>query len=509
MKTKRLDSNINSTSARRLAHRSKGTENIPHPYALIAAMRNMGYTPPTALADLVDNCITAGAKKIAIRVCPPNDSKDLGYVSVEDDGTGMSSDKLFEAMRWGGKGPKCARSPEDLGRFGLGMKTASLSMGSVLTVATRHKRGSKLQVVRWDLEHVERKGWELLVGPDQQAESALNESLLSNANQIGTIVVISRLDRLSMRTTNSAYAERNEAETLRKVSRHLGMVFHQFLTEGVEIKLGSTPIIPWDPFETSDLKDKEQLGGGAEVRSYILPHHSRITKEQHNRLAGPLGWLTHQGFFVYRVRRLIAPGGWFRLFPMEEACRLARIKVDLPNTDDQGWSLNVMKSSVMPPSWAMADFQRIGEATRRHARAIFNFRGERQAPRETLEDSTFPKPFWNQIPTEESIRFRINRAHPIVQTLKLSLKDPALAESFLKTFEKLLPIDAILQDPRGSTNGAQVNLNEKDLDDMVLLVKRTVHFLLKQGHDLETAKGLVLSAEPFSFFRSHLESQID
>lgn len=468
----------------------------------------MGYTPPTALADLVDNSITATAQKIAIRVSPPRGVGDSGFVSVEDNGKGMPRDKLFEAMRWGGNGPDRSRQAQDLGRFGLGLKTASLSMGRVLTVATRHEKGAKLRVLRWDLAHVERAGWEILEGPDAHAMPAIEASSLSDPQRCGTIVVITQLDRLSIRSGHQAHAERNEATLFRKIASHLGMVFHRFIAEGVEIKLGATTIIPWDPFEGADLKDQEHLGEKVAVASFVLPHHSRITREQDSRLSGPLGWPAHQGFLVYRERRLIVPGGWLRLFPPEEACRLARIRVDLPNSVDDGWSLNVMKSSVVPPSWVMADLQRIGEATRRQARAVFNFRGERQAPAEAVEDPLAPKAFWNQIPTEDSIRFRINRAHPIVQALKQSLREPAAAEQFLKTFERLLPLDAILQDPKRTTNGAVTELQREDLRDMLALARKAIRVLKAQGHDQATAERIVLCAEPFAIHRAHLEPHL-
>ena len=468
-------------------------------------MRSMGYTPPTALADLVDNSITAGAKRIAIRISPPQNNLNCGYVSVEDDGCGMTKEKLFQAMRWGGDGPNRERKSDDLGRFGLGLKTASLSMGRVLTVATRSQSGGDLQVLRWDLAHVEKAGWELLEGADPQSISAINESLLADNKRCGTIVVVTQLDRLSIRSGQVVHSERNEADLIRKTGKHLGLVFHRFIEKGVKIRLGSTDIVSWDPFVGGDLKGREHLGESVTVSSYVLPHHTKVTHEENERLAGPLGWATHQGFLVYRALRLIVPGGWLRLFPTEEACRLARIKIDLQNSVDDGWGLNVIKSSVVPPSWLVAELKRIGEATRRDARTVFSFRGEKQAPREIVEDPHTPRAFWNQIPTEESVRFKINRAHPIIQALKQNLKEPSAAEQFLKTFERLLPLDAILQDPRRTTNGAVSELSDQDLKDLAALANKAYRVLIAQGHDHTTALNIILSAEPFSFNRSQIE----
>lgn len=485
-----------------------GTENPPHPFALIAAMRSIGYTVPTALADLVDNSITANSTKIRIRLAPPRSPDDSGHMIIEDNGKGMSSDRLQEAMRWGGNGPDQQRAAGDLGRFGLGMKTASLSMGRTMSVATRSKPNDSMVVLRWDLDHVSKVGWRTLVGADETAAQLISESALSDPMNCGTVVVVTNLDRLSVRSGVSAHIRINEASLLRKISEHLGLVFHRFIEGGLELKLGSGKIPAWDPFEGADFKDEETLGGEAKVASYVLPHHSRITEEQNDRAAGPLGWTAHQGFLIYRARRLLVPGGWLRLFSPEESCRLARIRVDLPNTLDDGWHLNVMKSSVVPPSWIMADLQRIGDATRREARALFNFRGERQAPSVSIEGDSSSQSFWNQIPTKEAVRFRINRSHPLVQALKQELGQPKAAESFLRTFERLLPLDAILQDPKRTTNGATEEPTKEEIQEMIKLTKKMVQTFRNRGHDHNSAVEIILSAEPFALHRNTLEPHL-
>ncbi len=487
----------------------QGTENPPHPSALVEAMRSIGYTPPTALADLVDNSITAGARNIGIRVAPPKSAASGGHVIVEDDGKGMNPVELAEAMRWGGDGPGKPRRPDDLGRFGLGMKTASISMGRRLTVASRCLAGGPLAVLRWDLDHVAQAGWRMQDGPDKDAEPLLGRSrLAASAKNTGTAVIVTHLDRLAVRSSLAANAERNEAALTRKISRHLGMVFHRFIAEGVNITLGASAISGWDPFEGGVRKDAETLGDKVEVASYVLPHHSKVATEQNERMAGPLGWGAHQGFLVYRGRRLIVPGGWLRLFAAEDNCRLARIRIDLPNALDGGWSLNVMKSSVVPPSWQLADLQRIGEATRRHAMAVFNFRGDRQAPAAVSYDDPAEKAFWNQVPTPDAVRFRINRAHPVVQTLKQSVRDPKTAEDFLRAFERLLPLEAILQDPKRTTNGAVHEPSADEIDGLADFARKAIKTLRAQGQPAEAAERIVLTAEPFVFHADEIRVRL-
>lgn len=475
-------------------------ENPPHPFALIEAMRSIGYTPATALADLVDNSVSAHATLVKIRVAPPTTEQAGGTATVEDNGNGMAPERLAEAMRWGGEGPNKVRSADDLGRFGLGMKTASISMGKKLTVATRAKPGAAIAILRWDLDHVTKYGWQMLDGPDQLAEPEIARSIIGQDPQAtGTTVVVSELDRLEVRSALQSQREKNQAALTRKIATHLGMVFHRFLENKKVIRLGESAISPWDPFESAAHLDTEQLADGVRVSSFVLPHHSNVLDDVYKRLSGPLGWTAHQGFFVYRADRLIVPGGWLRLVSPEESCKLARIKIDLPNTLDAGWKLNVMKSSLAPPSSQLAALERIGDATRRRAMAVYSFRGERQAPASASgveSNSTF---FWNQETASETVHFRINRNHPVVQTLKQSVKEPAIAEAFLRAFERLLPLEAILQDPKRTTNGAVPSNSPEDIQKLAKLAKMAVRVLRTQGHSHDDAIKLVLAADPFSW----------
>ena len=186
------------------------------------------------------------------------------------------------------------------------------------------------------------------------------------------------------------------------------------------------------------------------------------------------------------------------MFDTSESCRLARIKIDLKNDLDEKWDLDVIKSKVAPPSWLIADLQRIGEASRRESQAAFNFRGTRQAPNNENQADIERASFWHQLPSPNSVKFRINRAHPVIQSLKQSISEPALAEAFIKTFERLLPLDAILQDPKRTTNGAKEILTPQEIELNAELAKKAVNLLVAQGNSLEKATGLVLSVEPFA-----------
>jgi hypothetical protein len=158
----------------------------------------------------------------------------------------------------------------------------------------------------------------------------------------------------------------------------------------------------------------------------------------------------------------------------------------------------VIKSKVSPPSWLLADLQRIGEASRRESQAAFNFRGVRQAPRgESLADIEKAS-FWHQVPSSTSVKFLINRAHPVIQSLKQAIVEPELAEAFIKAFERLLPFDAILQDPKRTTNGAKDRLTLEEIVITAELAKKGINLLVSKGNILERSTTIVLSVEPFA-----------
>jgi hypothetical protein len=379
------------------------------------------------------------------------------------------------------------------------MKTASFSLGRTLTVASRSRPNASLNVLRWDLDEIAKsEKWTPQKGADSEVVQLLKQTQHgSNTELCGTAVVITKLDRLEVKSALASHARTNEMALLHSISAHLGMVFHQFLERGLTITLGPSKVIPWNPTFGGNTRDSESLGNEIKVTSYVMPHHSKLTVGDYERMAGPLGWQRHQGFLVYRSGRLIVPGGWLRLFRAEESCKLARMAIHLPNNVDESWSLNVMKSVVTPPSWLVADLRRIADATRRQAMEVFNFRGERQAPSVNGDESVLQRAFWIKTSDGNEVRFRINRAHPIVQTLMQSMRDTKHGQTFLAAFERLLPLDAILQDPKRTTNGSGTPPSEDELKALADLAGAAVRLLKTQGHDSASATSIILSTEPF------------
>ena len=329
----------------------------PRPSSLIESIRAIGYSLSTALADLVDNSIAAQAK--TIQIFSTLETSDL-KVGILDDGVGLTEDKLLEAMRLGSRSPLEERAQSDLGRFGLGLKTASFSQCRMLTVVTR--TNGTTASARWNLDHIAESGkWQVQV-PDDLTSIPWTEHLGSS----GTLVV---WEDLGLRTDNGD-SSRNTADFVRQMDEarsHLELVFHRYLSgepgrRSVSIQMNNRSLEPFDPFHS---RHPATIAGPEErirvadedvlVQAFTLPHHGKVTPSEWERYGGPEGYLRNQGFYVYRERRLIIHGTWFGLARQTELTKLARVRIDMPNTLDGAWKIDVKKASAqLPPAGTRA-----------------------------------------------------------------------------------------------------------------------------------------------------------
>ncbi len=474
----------------------------PRASALIESLRAFGYDLPTALADLVDNSIAAGARNIWLRF---EWAGDASMISVADDGHGMSSAELIEAMRLGTQGPQAARAPHDLGRFGLGLKTASLSQCRRLTVRTR--RAGEPPVTRcWDLDIVaSTDDWRLL----HSANTAAEPHFAQFAGQThGTIVLWQILDRLTrgQDTQNDRHQQRFLGR-IDGVRRHLGLVFHRRMTgpEAVRVFVNGRLVEPWDPFlehhpATHRLPaDPLRLDGvRVPVRAYVLPHVSRLSKAEHEAGGGPRGWLAHQGFYVYRRDRLLVAGDWLGFgWTKDEHLKLARIAIDLPNTLDHEWQINVTKSRATPPAALRDDLKRIAERTRAEAKNVYTHRGARlTAPAESSPNNRL----WLHFAKHDRLFYRINDEHPLVRRVLESAPDKPALRALLALIQESIPLQHIgvtaaekpgsQPEPFEGTPAAQVSDVLRELYRTFLLV----------GYGHEEAIQRISSHPPFDQF---------
>lgn len=460
----------------------------PDASALIESLRALGYTLEAAVADLVDNSIAAGAKVIDI-VFDWNDGEP--YASFTDDGRGMSAADLVEAMRLGGLGPGAERRPDDLGRYGLGLKTASFSQCMRLTVATT--QGTARECARWDLHLLarSRRGWELLRGA---AEGSVGRLQVLDGKVSGTTVLWEVL------RTGSEGSLARFVEALERVEQHLAMVFHRYLSgeyRRLIIRLNGIEVRPWDPFITwhsaTQPKPPAKLRRGAMevlVRGFVLPHRDRFaTPEEHEGAGGPDGWVSQQGFYVYRAGRLIVPGGWLGLggsreWLRDEASQLARIRVDIDNGSDSEWRIDVKKATARPPASVRDDLIRIAVDVRRSARDVYAHRGSRGP----TQPASGARSVWKAT-SSQRFPYSIKREHPAVQAVIDLCAEPAVVEAMLVAIEKSIPL---------GTSGAGEAATRHELDQLVLAARTLLRNLVALGVDMSEAVNRVAGTEPFS-----------
>ena len=326
-------------------------ELAPRASALAESLRDMGYSLRTALADIVDNSITAGARKIELLA----DTHDqVPAIGVLDDGCGMTHEELLDAMRPGSRSPLELRRTDDLGRFGLGLKTASFSQCRRVTVLTR--KDGAASSASWDLDTVaKRDKWVVEVG-DSEDVSGIRWSECLGAD--GTLVIWEKLDRLIGLESGGDRADL--VRQLDDAASHLEFVFHRFIAgsggKKVSMSLNGRELKAFDPFHSNhpatQHHSEEVISlGGSEVRIWpvTLPHHDKLKKTEWEKLAGPEGYVSNQGFYLYRNCRLILHGTWFRLARQLELTKLARVGIDISNTLDAEWKIDVKKASAQPP----------------------------------------------------------------------------------------------------------------------------------------------------------------
>lgn len=476
----------------------------PEPAALMESLRAFGYSLRTAIADLVDNSIAAKAKNVWIHF-EWNGSES--HITIKDDGEGMTEAALIAAMRPGSQSPLEERSPKDLGRFGLGLKTASFSQCRRLTVVSKVMNGA-LAARCWDLDYVNKtREWRLLKTIEPEPLGLLNETIPDQ----GTIVLWQNMDRVTGNTrSDDDKAYKGFLEGAENVKQHLEMVFHRYLERinGLKIWVNGHPINAWDPFmkgekATQELPVEKLFCNGKEfsIVPYVLAHQSKISQDAHRRASGPSGWNAQQGFYVYRNERLLVGGDWLGLgFQKEEHYKLARIQVDLPNSMDGEWQIDVKKSRAKPPGYLKTDLKRIASLTRDRAVEIYRHRGKVMA-RQTAQSFVF---LWEQRTRHSKIFYTINRDHPLVQQVYRS-GNKADMDALLSMIEESIPVSHILitnTEGHEKFSGPYENTPPEVLQSVL---RSSFTALLNSGVSVEDARKRLLGMDPFNLFPDFVE----
>lgn len=482
----------------------------PKASAMVEALRGLGYNTQTAIADIIDNSIAAKAKRVDIRFTW---SEKSSRIEIQDDGNGMSAKQIDLAMRLGESNPLDNRSADDLGRFGMGLKTASFSQCRRLTVATIGSDG--FQCLRWDLDVLANcadGGWHLLEDPSEGSEHYLYPLEVTRQ---GTLVLWELLDRI----LSKGFTDTDFLNLIDKVEQHLAMTFHRYIegiTPPLEIRINDKKLTPWDPFLAGHPakpwhSPTAMAPGfkGVEVECHVLPHKDKLSQTEFESAQGSDGWTAQQGFYVYRNKRLLLAGSWLglghgRSWTKDEAHKLARIRLDIPNNADVEWKIDIRKSTARPPVALRPWLVRYAEETRNRARRAFAHRGA--APR--TNNGKKVTQAWAVKHLSDGIKYRIDRDHPSVRDVLDSAGNllPQL-QAMLRVIEETVPVQRIWLDTAEQKETPRNGFAAEPTSEIINVLEVMYKSMVSQkGMSPEYAKERLMQTEPFNNYPDLIKS---
>ena len=481
---------------------SKERINIPQADLLMGSMRSMGYSFEAAIADVIDNSISAHAS--TVRLLFPSDPLSTPAVGILDDGVGMSSKELFEAMRYGSTASELARKEDDLGRFGLGLKSASLSQCKVLIVASKKDR--EVSAFMWDYNLIQRlKEWKVVEYDFKEIIKLPYYNLLAEQKN-GTLVIWQDFDVLEKSSDGQVYDTLNELKGV--VYDSVALVFHRYLSASspkFSIFMNNAQVKAMDPFlenhkktttkkeRTIAIKDSEGIERQIHIKPFILPFATDLKDSDRKLIGGVENLRVKQGFYIYRNKRLIIWGTWFGMKQRAELTKNARIRVDIPNTLDDIWSIDIKKQTATIPK----RIQNQLKETVRQALEISVTQQTHRGRKNKIDDDI--DYIWDRMEgRNNTFYYQINRESKLYQYVRreMSEKDYALLEMLVGEIEKNIPSQQMYIDK--SNEAISVVESDTRIDDVYVLGISMVETLKQLG--LQPVKDIIediMKSEPF------------
>ena len=418
----------------------------PPAKTLITGIRAIGYSFSTAVADIIDNSISAKAHQVDVITEVGGSSP---YVQFLDDGIGMNYEELENAMLLGSSRDGREDSELELGRFGLGLKAASLSQCRIFTVVS--KVGDECHAITFDLNLIEKENkWNLRVLDTNEINLLPNIEKLYEYSS-GTLVIWQEFDKIQ---GHSKKFEDTFREMIAEAKKHVELVFHRFYVSH-DINFNFRRIEKRDPFlcgsaprqQTGHTERLKVNGNYIDVTPYTLPFWNTITDEEKALLGYPKSIHDDQGFYIYRNKRLISWGSWFRMGLKSEQNKLARVQVDIPSTLDSIWMLDVKKSSARIPDVIREELRASVKDSFLRSKKTVRFPG--------LKEQRAENPVWIRTINmhEKTAIYSVNRDNPLVVELfeNLGRGEARLLEILLSQIETTLPKHSIWNDHTDDT----------------------------------------------------------
>ncbi len=484
-------------------------KNAPSAEILMTSMRAMGYSFEAAIADVIDNSISAHAKKIQILF--PVNIQDGEYIAICDDGDGMSQDELFQAMRYGSPLKSSNRATDDLGRFGLGMKSASLSQCRRLTVVS--KKNDVISAYVWDLDIIEKENDWVIQECDREIIDNIQFTDFLKSRPSGTIVLWESFD-LMKKTTNGVAEELKRKMEI--TEQYLSLIFHRYLNGEdkyrIAISINNYTLKGMDPFLEShnktdarrvisiNIKDSQGIDRKIQVKPFVLPFQQYLTEKDFALSGGRENYRSKQGFYIYRNKRLIIWGKWFG-YRNDEMTKYARIKVDIPNTLDDIWSIDIKKQHASIPPFIKEKLKGAMNDVRDKSIRVQTFRGRKVNPDSKIDF------IWDRIKERgNQYVYRINRRSKIFDLLRAELTDDTLSsvnnvlDMILEEIENNLPYQQIYIDK--SQNNILEDVDEERLKDVESKARILIKMALKIGNRSKyEIIDQLFQSEPFNHYQ--------
>jgi hypothetical protein len=489
----------------------------PNPEYLIKSIAEQGYSLETALADLMDNSITANASRIEVLT---KIDEEPFILFLSDNGDGMSIESLKRNMQFPSKSPEHSRESNDLGRFGLGLKTASFSQTRAFTVLSRKKGTDFFSGLTWDVKHLKDSGkWEIIINSEEEISKILEQyNNISDDHQNSskdfipnTIVVWKGLYKfenfLDVRNKQDALKE----EITYTTSEYLSIVFHKFLereTNRVEIRINNTLVKPFNPFPKPNDKNNIRalepfhttFGDDiVKIQGFVLPNISiKETRENSNPWTPyNKSLMDMEGLYIYRADRLILFGGWNGLIKKTPRLQLGRLKIDIGNKVDHLFHLNVAKSQINIPHDLKNSFLRAIVDLKAEAQKEYFNHGIRTL---TQRPSQHSNELFYKEATNKGVLLRINDEFPLLKSLKSTLNSKQKAE-----LNFILKMSSNLINKVRQVDNVEITGNE-DKDDISLDdIVKSINQLLNLGMSKEQIKKDIL---PNLGFKNNISEEI-
>lgn len=478
----------------------KYEKNEPSADVLSKSIRSMGYSMESAIADIVDNSISAGAHEVQIKF--PIDPSDV-YIAICDNGVGMDKTELFDAMKYGSALKGDDRKESDLGRFGMGLKSASHSQCRRLTVISKKKK--EIFGYVWDLDIVdEKKDWIMINLSKEQVSQVRHFDYLEKVTS-GTVVVWKNFDFIRKETGNE-YA--GIVDQQNSVSDYLSLIFHRFLSkekkDKLVIKVNNFSLVPFDPFlekhnkttvrKSISLPIEDSKGVERTITAvpYVLPFQKDLSAEDKKLSGGIENYRTKQGYYIYRNERLIVWGTWFNRH-RDELSKYARVKVDIPNTLDDIWGIDIKKQSAKIPASIRQRLNRAVDDVMDVAVKKQTYRGRIAKVNDDFEY------VWNRIENRGNFTYAINRDSSLYRLLESKVNEDAMpfVEMVLKEIEQNIPFQQIYLDK------TQDKIDEVIDSERIAEITENAKMMIQMVMDLnpalsrETAIENVFKKEPY------------